>query len=113
MTLQKHTLLSRAVGHVQRSIPTVGSVSTSVELLVATALDRSTDIDKSVSLDGERTLGVARVQNGGRSDATECGGEGLKIASSLAAVRREVGRRAENSGDERGEDECCLHDCGW
>jgi hypothetical protein len=113
MTFQKHTLLSRAVSHVQCSISTVGAISAGVELLVATALERSTDVDKGISLDGKRALSVAGVQNGGRSDASECGGESLKITSSLAAVRCESGRRAESSGDERGDDECGLHDCAW
>jgi hypothetical protein len=95
LTPQTRTLLSRAVSHVQRSISTVGAISTSVELLVTTALERSADVDKGISLNRERPFRVSRSQNRSGCDATKRGGEGPKVTPSLATVRREGGRRAE------------------
>jgi hypothetical protein len=77
-------------------------------LLVTAPLHRSTDIDKGVSLDAERTLRIARILDRGGSKAAESAGKGLDVGA-FGDVGS--GRSAEGEGrEEGGEDDASgLH----
>lgn len=80
-----HTLLISACRHTQRLVPAIRRISASIELLVTAPLKGSPNVDESVSLDLELTVGITRVGNRRSSDATEGAGESLKVLA-LALV---------------------------
>jgi hypothetical protein len=103
------TLLLIASPNTQCRITSIRSICTSIELLIAAPLQRSSNIHECVAFDGEGALGIARVLDRSGCDAAEGAGEGLKIGSGGDSA----GGRKED-GEESGEDDGSLHfDVCW
>ena len=81
-------------------IPTIEQVHASVELLIARPLQRSTKVDKRIPFYGERTVCVARVEDGRCGDVADCAGECLGVGLAWEDVCVRCGEK----GGEDGED---------
>ena len=102
----ERTFLRSALGCAQSLISSIGSIGTSVELLVTAACQSSAQVHEGVTLHLEWALCVARVLDGCGCNATEGAGESLEVAS-LAACWSAKGGGEEGESKDRG-----LH-IGW
>lgn len=104
------TLLLGACRHTQCLVTAVGLVGTSVrlsvtfecyrkeiilrvELLIAASLQGSANVHKSVTLHLKLAVGVSRVGDGRRRNATKGSSEGLEILSLAPGVRHSGSRK--------------------